>query len=410
MGFVKNIFAKFKRDDYDEYFGDLELDLDEEEEIAEGEEKEFEWNWDNLVKDRHLYKLSDDVQRDKYIRSLVEQVKDASSELDRLGLEYNAVTATLKDMDEIEALPKSEKNALEDIASDIIRIEGEKRDYATKKNLMTDGQFYAMETFAQTIPKVYDEIVEAEEQRTKIKEDLQKLEGEKHASLYREAELRRDIGNYRGMVAVTMFAAVLCVVMLLILQFGFEMDTRIGYALVALVGAVTLTIVYVKYLDATKELGKLSKVINRVILLQNTVKIRYVNNRNLLDYLYVKYDTKSSKDLKNTWDIYEEEKATRQRNEDNEKELGSLQKKLLTLLRKYQLNDVYAWSHNPLALMDHNEMVEIRHAHILRRQKLRSQMDYNKRLAKEGENELKELIREYPKYATEVVEMLNRYS
>ena len=68
------------------------------------------------------------------------------------------------------------------------------------------------------------------------------------------------------------------------------------------------------------------------------------------------------------------------------------------------------WLHNPLAIMDHKEMVEVRHSHILRRQKLRAQLDYNKKLAKEAQSELKQLIKEYPRYAGEVMDMLDRYS
>ena len=75
----------------------------------------------------------------------------------------------------------------------------------------------------------------------------------------------------------------------------------------------------------------------------------------------------------------------------------------------YQLNDVYAWVHNPLAIMDHNEMVEIRHTYIQRRQKLRTRMDYNKRLAKDGEKEIKEFSRNYPQYAKEVLNLVKRY-
>ena len=55
-------------------------------------------------------------------------------------------------------------------------------------------------------------------------------------------------------------------------------------------------------------------------------------------------------------------------------------------------------------------MVEIRHAHILQRQKLRARMDYNKRLAKDGEAELKEFIKKYPEYSKEALDMVERYS
>lgn len=404
MAFFKNLFSIFKKNDIDDYFDDLTPELEDE------EAKEFEWDWETLVKDRHKYKLSDDLQREKYIRSLVEQVKESSNELDQLSIEYNSVTATLKDMDEIENLPEPEKKNLEITASRIISIEGERRDYLDVKGKMSDSQFMAMESRADSIPEAYKMIKEAEDMRQLIKGDLQKLEGEKHANVYRNSELKKEIENYRGMAMISLFAVLLCVVMLLVLQFGFGMETMIGYVIVVVAGALTVTVVYAKYQDATKEISKVQKGINRIILLQNTVKIRYVNNRNLLDYLYTKYNTSSAKELKDTWEVYEEERIRRKRNAENEKQLGTLQKDLLARLRQYQLSDVYVWLHNPLALMDHNEMVEIRHSHIIQRQKLRAQMDHHKHLAKEGEQELKDLIREYPKYANEVVEMLNRYS
>ena len=166
----------------------------------------------------------------------------------------------------------------------------------------------------------------------------------------------------------------------------------------------------IKYQDDSRELTRAQKDLNRVILLHNTVKIRYVNNANLLDYLCTKYNTAGSKDLEKLWKTYKEECALRESHEINEKELGFNQQELLKRLRKYQLNDVYAWLHNPRAILERNEMVELRHAHILQRQKLRARMDYNKRLAKDGKDELKEFVKQYPEYSSEALDMVNRYS
>ena len=401
MGFGSKLLSKLFGTGYDE-FSDLEMD--------EGLEEEFEWDWDHIMEERHLFKMSDEVQREKYIRSLVEQVRDASVELDKLSTEYNQVTAMLKDMDEIDSLPISEKVELQDSARNILQYEEEAKDYEAKRSAITDEQFRSMERFEENMPKACEDMEEAERYKGLIKDDLRKLEGEKHAYLYRQDELRTDIGNLRGMTIICVFAAVLCVIMLLVLQFGFEMDTQIGYIVTSLTAAVVITFLYVRYLDATKELKRVEKGINRLILLQNTVKIRYVNNTNLLDYLYTKYNTKSAKELKRVWEMYEIERDQRQQAELNEKELTFYQAELLHKLRKYQLNDVYAWLHNPLAIMEHNEMVELRHAHILQRQKLRARMDYNKRLAKEGQDELKEFVRQYPEYASEALNMVERYS
>ena len=90
-------------------------------------------------------------------------------------------------------------------------------------------------------------------------------------------------------------------------------------------------------------------------------------------------------------------------------QLIPVQAQELILLRNFQLSDPRLWVRCPLALYDHKEMVEIRHEHIIRRQKLRAQMDYNKRLAKEGEKELRSLIAEYPQYSKEILGMMERY-
>lgn len=401
MGFGGRFFSKlFKMQEED--FSSLELD--------EGLEEEFEWDWDHIMEERHLFKMSDEVQREKYIRSLVEQVRDAERELNKLSAEYNLVTAMLKDMDEIDALPMSEKVQLQDSARNILYYEEETKDYEAKKSAMTEAQYKSMERFEDNMPGAYDEMAEAERYKGLIKDDLRKLEGEKHAYLYRQDEVTKEIANLRGMTVICVFAAVLCVIMLLVLQFGFEMDTQVGYILTCLTAAVVITLLYVKYTDAVKEKKRVEKGINRLILLQNTVKIRYVNNTNLLDYLYMKYNTTSAKELKKVWEMYELEKSEREKAALNEKELTFYQAELLHKLRKYQLNDVYAWLHNPLAIIEHNEMVELRHAHILQRQKLRARMDYNKRLAKEGQSELKEFVKQYPEYSKEALDMVERYS
>lgn len=399
-GFWSRLFKVRPEDDY---FTEYEIELDEEEAQA------YAWNWDTLINDRHLLKLSDDIQREKYIRSLVEQVRDASAQMDRLNVEYNEVTAALRDVEELELLPSSELNGLREAAEKLIKLENERSSYNKAKSLMTEGQFQALERFSDSMPGAYEDIKNAEEQKKFIRDDLKKLDDEKQGYLYRESELKKEIENSRGMVVICLFAAVLCIVMLLVLQLGFRMDTRVGYIIVAFAVAISVTVIYIKYLDARKEQKKIVAGINRIILLQNTVKIRYVNNKQLLDYLYTKYNTKSAKELRKILDAYEEERAKREQNEETERQLNLVTQEYARRLRKYKLNDPTAWMHNPIVIINPGEMEELKHTYMIRRQKLRAQMDYNRRLAKEGEKELRQLIEEYPRYSGEVVEMLNKY-
>ena len=422
MGFIKNLLDKFfeydvfKEDDdfpWDEDAfwreDDAEEEIDKEDDREAVGENESKWDWDTIVNERTYLKVSDPYQREKLIRSLVEQVKNASGEIDKLQFEYNVVTAALKDMDELDALPQEEKQRVTECAKKILYYQKERQDYQHKKSKLTESQYYKMEQYEDSVGKIYQDMRKAEKHRELIKEDLGRLEGEKHAYQYQKSELKASIANSRSMFIIVVMAMGLLFLMLAVMQFGFKMEVMVGYFLTIVVGAVAMTILFVRYQDQTKDLSRAEKGMNRIILLQNTVKIRYVNNVNLLDYLYVKYGVKSAKEWNMLSELYEEERRAREVNELNGEELEYYQSELLRALRNFQLSDPRLWVRCPLALYDHKEMVEIRHEHIIRRQKLRAQMDYNKRLAKEGEKELRSLIAEYPQYSKEILGMMERY-
>ena len=368
-----------------------------------------DWDWDTLVKDRNLLKMKDSLERQKFVRSCVEQMRNASDELDRVSEEYNTVTAYLKDIEEIEALPSGEAQYVKDSAKKIQLYEKATREYREKKDRLTESQFLHIEKYEHIMPKPYKDIKEAEDYRVLIKGDITKLEGEKHAYQYRRAELHNDIANTKGMVMICAMAFAVCMLMLLVLQYGFEMDAQIGYILTIGVGATAVTVLYVRYLDLIKQLEKTENGINRIILLKNTVNIRYVNNKNLLDYLYLKYKVNSGKELLNMWEKYQKEKEERNRDIQNREELDYHKRSLISILRRYQLHDPDIWIHQTAALLDPKEMVEIRHGLVDRRQKLRTQMDYNKRLATEAQKEIKGVIENYPQYKDEILQMVERY-
>ena len=76
-----------------------------------------------------------------------------------------------------------------------------------------------------------------------------------------------------------------------------------------------------------------------------------------------------------------------------------------SLLQRYISQQSAVWK----ALLDKREMVEIRHELIQRRQALRKQMDYNQEVAESARNEVKDIAATYPKYAQEILAMVERY-
>lgn len=375
------------------------------------ETPEFEVeDWNEIVYDRDDYQINDKSQRQEYVKGCLEQIAEASKELETLQFEYNMVTAYLKDMEEIEALPEEEMAELTECAKKIDALEEQQSGYKERKNRMSDEAYRQMERLEEEIQEGYDKLTQAEEYQDFIKRDLRKLDGEKHAYLFRRNELRHIIADTRSMAIVCTVAVIACILLLFILQFGFRMNAKLGYLAVAAVGAIAITAIFIRHNDSVKELSRVENGISRIIRLQNTVKIRYVNNTHLLEYLYMKYNVSSASELGKSWQQYQEEKAERHSYEQAERQLDQCQKELLHVLRRYQVKDPMIWLHQTAAILDRKEMVEIRHNLIIRRQSLRRRMDYNKEvIAGRAQAEIKDLAESYPEYAREILDIVGQY-
>ena len=353
--------------------------------------------------------IHDRKQRERYVRACLEQMAEASKELETLGGEYNLVTSYLTDMEEIEALPPEIKEQLSNMAKQLVELEDNHKKKKERKNIMPEEQYQHMERIAEYMPEGYEKLKKTEEYQVLVKRDLNRLEGEKQAYYFRKNELQNGQKNMKGMTAICVGSMVFLMILLAILGVTFKLDVTMGYLIAVLIGAGALTLVYVKHGDSERELARVNKAINKIVLLQNTVKIRYVNNTNLLEYLYIKYDVDSASDLKKLWAKYEEETKQREEERQLQKDMDFNQAALVRLLRKCKIQDPNIWLHQAVALYDNKEMVEIRHGLIIRRQKLRKQMEYNAKAAQNAQDEVKDLVQKFPEYAKKIIDMVSEY-
>lgn len=371
--------------------------------------KEPETESDKPVYDRAQVDFHDAGERGRYVTGCLEQILTASEEMKLLSREYQLVTSYLTDMEEIEALPEAEQENLKDLARHIESAEARRMDYLKKKNRMTDERYRQIEKQEEEIEEGIRKLNEAEKYQKLVKQDLVKLDGERHAYEYRKAELKTILTNLQGITGICFGAAVVCVLMLCVFQFLLEMDAGIGYFLTVAAFAIALTVIYFKYSGARRELEQVGKAINRLIQLQNTVKIRYVNNSNLLDYLYLKYNVESGAVLTALWEDFQAEKEERKQYEKTEADREYYQKQLVRTLMRFRVHDPNRWLHQTRAILDKREMVEIRHDLILRRQSLRKQLDYNREIAETAKQEVKELAGLYPAYSSEIMGLVEEY-
>ncbi len=370
---------------------------------------EMDDDWEERSLSRDNVDMHNSAQREEYIKACLAQMSEASGELDTLGGEYNLVTSYLTDMEEIEALPDESRDKLKEYAKRLLELEDDKERLAERNGIMREEDFAHMERIEQYMPEGYDKLKETEEYQVAVKKDLGRLEGERHAYYFRRNELRNSQRDMKGITLICVTSMICLIAVLACMSVILNLDVTIGYAIAIVIAAVSLAVVFVKFHESQRELVRVEKSINKLVLLQNKVKVRYVNNTNLLEYLYIKYDVNSSVQLKKLWDKYVAEVERREAEKQMQMDLDENQAALIRLLRHCKIHDPNVWLHQAAALIDSKEMVEIRHELILRRQSLRKQMEYNTHIAQEAEGEVKDIIEQYPEYADKILELVSDY-
>lgn len=393
MGFLRNLFHRNREED------EIIEELNEETSFTDSGSRPY----------LSAVDIHDDEKRERYVRYFLEQMAEADKELELLGYEYSLVTAYLTDMEEIEALPAEVLTELAETGRRITRLEQERKELKGQKSRMTEAEYQKMERLEDEMPEASKKLREAEEYQVLIKQDMKRLEKDKQAYQIRREELEAGLGNLKGVFFIVFGALVICMVILVVLQLVFDINARFGYLVLALMAALSMALSIVRHNMMTGELEKADNAHNRLIQLQNTVKIRLVNNTNLLEYYKMKLQVESADALDYLWQQYGLEKEDRAKIEKAKSDLEYYYNLLVRTLRRYRIQDPNVWIHQAEALYDSKEMVEIRHGLIIRRQKLRSQMEYNSDIATTAQNEIKELVSLYPEYTKKILDIVAEY-
>ncbi len=348
-------------------------------------------------------------EREQYLRSVLEQIADAEREIHHLEYEYNMVTSHLTDIEELERLPDMMKIEIREMAEKLYALEKTQTGYREKKNRISEADFSRMEQLEEDAEDGIRKLKEAEDYHKLVKSDMRRLNGERHAYEYRQEELELELKNASGIAVICFIALVACLIVLFALQVALRFDTKLGYVLVICIAAAVILKLYLKHGDAGREIVRVERDINRLILLQNTVKIRYVNNKNLLDYLCLKFHVRKAAELEALWEKYKEEKTEREQMELASKDYEYYQKEFLRLLRQSRIRDTSVWLHQMGALLREREMVALRQGLVGRRKALREQMDYNRELAAGAQREVTDISGKYPKYKGEILTLISEY-
>ena len=328
-----------------------------------------------------------------YIINCCEQIIEAKKELEEEKAEYKMVTDYLNDIQLLEELPDEDLAEIHNAAENLRKLDRLRDEYQNAEKKISDTQFARMQQEQDRIPDAIMRLQTNEAYQAAVKKDMNYLEGEKTEWHYNRLELlhQQKILKMISFILLGVFAV--SVVILAVLQTGFHEDTRYAWMLVLFAAAVGGFGIFMKMNSNQTEIKQSEVNMNYAIELLNKIKFKYVNVTNAVDYAREKYRVKNAYELNYIWEQYLNEVKEREKFEKTNEDLQYFNDKLVRLLKCYRLYDAEVWINQSQALVDKNEMVEVKHNLIVRRQKLRSRIEYNNKNIRERRAEIDNILK-----------------
>lgn len=363
----------------------------------------------NVSRKRRTLNMNDRGQREQYVREYCDMMEIASRDVEAQKIEYQKVTERLADLDEIDKLPMTDRSQVRLRAKKVIQVEEEESNYVRPSRKITEAKYREMDRLADEIPDVIKKLKSDEEYQMVVRRDLNLLEGEKGAVAFARKEERAKAKNAKNFAFIIVFAAIMAAVLLFVVNEAMGIDVQMGYIIVVAILAICLTAVCVNFQNAQAAIAKSNRKLNKTISMQNTVKIKYVNITNVLDYNYAKYGIMNSYELQYTWEKYLEEKEARAHDSSLTARLEEARSELYKLLKIYHISDPTVWVYQPSVLVSDSEEKDIRKALVVQRQRLKKGIDFEIYNLEAAKKEVQSLVREYPQYANEIIAIVEQY-
>ena len=212
----------------------------------------------------------------------------------------------------------------------------------------------------------------------------------------------------KSMAKVLTVLIISLMVLLAVIYYTFNVDMTFPYLGVILLAAISATVLFLESGKNRKDMIITERKINKAINLLNKVKIKYVNNINVLDYSCEKYGVKNAIDFQKKWNEYCKMKEYERKFRENKDKLSFNNSCLMEILKKYNVEDRDIWVSHAIAINDNKEMVEIRHELNGRRQKLRERIEYNESIRSQKVEEINKLIEENPDMKKEILDIVKQ--
>lgn len=344
---------------------------------------------------------------EQYAIERLEQIVEVTKEIEEEKSEYRVVTAYLNDIHTIGGLPEKDRAAITDVAQNIVNLDKARQEFLRAEKKISDVQYTAIQQEENTVPNTIKRLKSNEAYQETLEKDMKYLVRERDEWLFYKEELLIEEKKLQNHIRLVSGLGIASGILLLIYQFVTEAEMELVWTIFLFVMAAGICTLALKLMNAQRDYKRATKNADRAIQLLNTVKLKYVNVTNAVDYCREKFHVNSAGEFNRIWEAYLEAVKQREKFEINNDDLRYYNNRLIRMLSEYRLYDAKVWIPQALALVDHHEMVEVTHRLNERRQKIRGRIEKSMDVIKGHIEDLEKLIPDLsPEVAAHVREIM----
>ena len=342
-----------------------------------------------------------------YVLERLEQVVEATREIEEEKSEYRVVTAYLNDIYTIENLPEKERAAIREIAQNIVSLDKARQEFLRAEKKITDAQYTQFQREEAGLPAAIKRLKANESYQETLSKDMKYLVRERDEWLFYKEELQLEEKRLQNGVYIAAGLSIATAFIMFVFQLFTEIPMELAWTVFLFLVVAIICSLCLKVMNVQKDYRRACACADKSIQLLNTVKLKYVSVTNAIDYSHEKYHVTNAAEFNRVWEAYLEAVKQREKFEINNDDLRYYSNRLIRMLMEYRLYDSKVWVPQALALVDHNEMVEVTHRLNERRQKLRTRIENSTNIIKEHMEGVENLVGELsPEVASRVKEIM----
>ena len=229
---------------------------------------------------------------------------EVDTQIKNIKHEYEKVTSALTDMQKIDRITGEDRKELIDICKNIVNLVKERNNYKNRTMTITESQMRKFEPYEEILVDEIRKMYGAEAYQKAIESDISNLKKEKRLLRNEHRNIVERQTALKSMAIVLSVLIISLFVLFVVIYYTLKIDMTFPYLGTVLLAAISSTVIFIESNKNRRGIAVNERKMNKAISYMNKVKIKYVNNVNMLDYNCEKYGVTGGKDFENKWNEY----------------------------------------------------------------------------------------------------------